>query len=378
MSIKKYRGAFALSPTFALSPIGQAFALLPLAIVTFGVYTAPSTRSLPIPFPYGVADLNQHAGFVGTPEGKIEALNLNTGKQLWLTVLAARPLVVTGNLLIAQGAFNPDRLFVLDLSHAGSVKPTPILFPLPRWVTPSTSISESFALRAEANGSKLIIRWEAHKSPGGTRKAGVTGESSLVQGMVSVDLITRHTSTLPTQEPLKLPQLSISRPADKESSLQDLAASEEWLVDGRAYRLQQYAEGKSQTLALVRTSSQHSASPSSAPLAKGFNIGANVTPDGKFLLVHSDPEPGGTSGMVRWEIFAVERATRIGSVTTSAVMIEPCIIGNTIYFVTRVKAGTLNSYTSSTLHAVNFTTSQEIWQHDLGKMPVVRHGALPP
>jgi hypothetical protein len=78
---------------------------------------APDAKSAePVPFPDGVADPERHTAFVSSPKGGIQAIRLEDGKVLWTNDdAAARPLLVAGNRLVAQG----ERLVVLDIREGG-------------------------------------------------------------------------------------------------------------------------------------------------------------------------------------------------------------------------------------------------------------------
>src|SRR5215472_16888714 len=72
----------------------------------------------PIPLPAGIADPAGQIGYFAGADGCIEAINLATGKVLWHTHEAQRPLLVDGGHLLAQAGVKRNRLRILRLDRA--------------------------------------------------------------------------------------------------------------------------------------------------------------------------------------------------------------------------------------------------------------------
>src|ERR1019366_7100571 len=92
----------------------------------------------------GVADPAGKTGFVPNPSGGIDALDLATGKLLWSSKDANRPLFATADRLFAQaGSLNEIRVFVLDTKEGKRVvESAPIK--MPYWVSVQTAYGLSF------------------------------------------------------------------------------------------------------------------------------------------------------------------------------------------------------------------------------------------
>jgi outer membrane protein assembly factor BamB len=75
--------------------------------------------------PAGVVNPDGSAFFVTNAEGRVEAVDLKTGKTLWESSAAQRPLAIVGNKLIAQAKVKKNglaiRLVLLDLKNDGKL-----------------------------------------------------------------------------------------------------------------------------------------------------------------------------------------------------------------------------------------------------------------
>jgi len=103
----------------------------------------------------GVADPARRTGFFPNVSGGIDALDLATGKILWSSKEANRPLVATENRLFAQKG-NGNQLWVLalDASKEGQrlFESPPI--PLPGWASIEPAYGRGFrsTIRLDMNG----------------------------------------------------------------------------------------------------------------------------------------------------------------------------------------------------------------------------------
>jgi outer membrane protein assembly factor BamB len=89
-----------------------------------------SVRSIP----GGVVDATGQIGFVAGANGGIDALDLETGKVLWTSWKAAKPIAVVGKKLIAWAPGKDVRIVVLDGAQEGKAILESDAVTLPRWV----------------------------------------------------------------------------------------------------------------------------------------------------------------------------------------------------------------------------------------------------
>jgi hypothetical protein len=106
----------------------------------------------------GVSDSAGKTGFFPNTIGGIDALDLATGKVLWSSKEANRPLVATNNRLFVQkGA----AIHVLDTADKGKLilEAKPLGFP--GWVSVDVAYGRSFRSSASVEGKTLWLSWEA-------------------------------------------------------------------------------------------------------------------------------------------------------------------------------------------------------------------------
>lgn len=143
----------------------------------------------------GVADGAGKVGYFPNPTGGIDALDLTTGKVLWTSKEASRPLLALNDRLVAQrtekNKANQVRIVILDGAQAGKrvLESQPIV--LPDWVSVEVAYGRSFRGSARAEAESLLLTWEARAFyAGGARptpeiEAAARKEAS---GVARVDL----------------------------------------------------------------------------------------------------------------------------------------------------------------------------------------------
>ena len=111
-----------------------------------------------------VVDLNTNRAYVMRPEGGIAAIDLAQGNELWHSMGAAKPLTVSGELLISQAEPEEDsnelKIVTLDTENEGK-RVLEQSVPLPRSVKPSLtrSAARSFSATAEVITGDAAVTW---------------------------------------------------------------------------------------------------------------------------------------------------------------------------------------------------------------------------
>jgi hypothetical protein len=197
--------------------LGAAW-LLSLEPELAGAAAAEGKLRAPVVLPGGgVADPAGKVGFVPNTSGGIDALDLATGKLLWDTKEAPRPLLATADRLFAQapvrGKSNQVRLVVLDTAQKGKrlLESQPLSFP--DWVSVGVTHGRSFASTARLGDGSLLLAWQARAWYAGG--AAPTPEierraRKAASGVMRVDLKTGKTEmlegdTVPRGMPLGTP-----------------------------------------------------------------------------------------------------------------------------------------------------------------------------
>jgi outer membrane protein assembly factor BamB len=157
-------GLFAASAAKAapLAPRGEG-AFTPLFI---GVGDANSGLSVvPTSADGGLADAEGKRAFVPGAKGGIDALDLETGKVLWNSREAERPLAVVDAKLLAYRPVKdkPNAVVVvtLDVGDKGKAlrESDPVVFP--DWANVGLAHGRSFTTSARVEGDALWLRWQA-------------------------------------------------------------------------------------------------------------------------------------------------------------------------------------------------------------------------
>ena len=166
----------------------------------------------PIRFPEGVASPDGDVAFVELRSGGISAIDLRSGRDLWTIDLAARPVLVIGDRLIAedrtQSQDNALQFAMLDITRQGAIdrRIDPIV--LPGWVSVSDP-DRQFEYDAWTTDGRLVIDWraESHYSGGAAPPPSVIAEAERAgRGRVRVDLETGSVEHDQIAEPATAPR----------------------------------------------------------------------------------------------------------------------------------------------------------------------------
>lgn len=127
------------------------------------VAAEPAAGEGAVLIPLGVADRGGNTGFVQGEKGGIVGVELKTGKTIWQTKAARHPLIVAGNLVLAE-ARQGHSVKVLGFDGGTGRKlleSEPIK--LPEWAKAGDASiwGHSFEAAAWVVNGELIYRWEA-------------------------------------------------------------------------------------------------------------------------------------------------------------------------------------------------------------------------
>ena len=163
--------------------IGLVCVLGMLTMSAANAAAPPAPGPLWLPLPGGVADAAGTTGYVANPEGRVEALDLATGRVLWESSVPCHPLALVGGRLVgwvpapplAKSSVEiapqsrPDSppppsnrfcLVVLDAADGRQVWTSKVVT-LPEWADVHLSHAHTFAVTAEPSGMGVLLRWEA-------------------------------------------------------------------------------------------------------------------------------------------------------------------------------------------------------------------------
>ncbi|HZY60826.1 MAG TPA: hypothetical protein VFE56_13755, partial [Candidatus Binataceae bacterium] len=159
------------------------------------------------------------AAFLMNSQGGIGAIELSSGRALWNTTSAAKPLALFDRRLVAQADPAVDShalpIVVLDTKNGKVVFKTSLQ--MPPGVSPSINdtLGASFSAEARVQRDNLIVSWNFRRQTiSGIARPGSTPER-IETGAASLDLKTHHVETLTAQRaaalrgasgPAKLPR----------------------------------------------------------------------------------------------------------------------------------------------------------------------------
>lgn len=140
------------------------FKALALFIVTL---SGPQIGGIekPVCFPFGVAQPDGRTGYIFNFKKGIDAIDLQTGKMLWRTNLASRPLIAYDQTLIAGEAGNePNVMKIFRISRDGGARVLATV-DFPEWVNVQPidgfNLSITSVIRKQ-NEEELLLDWRAH------------------------------------------------------------------------------------------------------------------------------------------------------------------------------------------------------------------------
>jgi len=152
--------AFSFRPRFA-SPLVAAG--LAAVIATF-----PSpARAANLLGDGAVVDAARGVAYVAQPQGGIEALDLSTGKAVWRSAVAAKPLALVGEGLLAQeepGIGGALRVATLDVATGREEMRSELALPVGLAATVTDNLRGTFRIRAavlEGGGGTVVLAWIA-------------------------------------------------------------------------------------------------------------------------------------------------------------------------------------------------------------------------
>ena len=328
-----------------------------------------------VPFPCGVADAAAGVAYVSV-DGGIVAVDLETGQELWRTALAWRPLAIVEDRLAAacllDGRPSAIRIALLDPTREG--QPTLVSDPVtfPEWVSVATDRPESFRLTAEVEGSRLLLRWEAHRHYGGGAAPSLRVQREATRraaGVIAVDL----------QSGDATPVADLAADPPPPPHAQDL--TQRWCAGARLARLAWNVDDGEQSLSL-ETTDPSGGDARVVELARGRGLVAQVTPSGGHLFVHEERGSSSANGM--WWVFSAQTGQRVATLTHERGARSPVIVGRRAYYVVEALPDGSTGEGAAlprTLKARELETDAPVWELPLGARrasaaPRMRQGTI--
>jgi hypothetical protein len=342
--------------------------------------------------PQGLADPAGRLGFFASADDGIECIDLATGKVLWHTYEAQRPLLLDGDHLLAQAGTKRNRLRILrlDVKRNGECDFESDPLVLPAWVVTGEAPGHSFAANWHLDKHHLVLRWQAATRYVGPSRPTPEEESAARKhdrGTARIDLRTGQVEVLPAHgEPAA--QAAGSSPPPLPEQLERKALRWQRLIGQHWKVLALEEENGQQCFVLHSWDRKKDEEQPPKELLRGKRLLARTTLDEQILcLREASPRPdegvsfsGGASEQRKspswWWLFSVETGTMLGRIPDEAGMHAIVVLGKRVfYLVPGTIHGPLNrpNVQPLILHAIDLSSGKKLWQR-----PVAGKWIAPP
>jgi hypothetical protein len=335
----------------------------------------------PLFLPRGVAEPSGKIGYVANGTDGIEAIDLENGTTLWTTGEASYPLFATSNWLAAQKMLpaqsNSFQIAKLDTKRKGSLLllSEPIVFP--DWISVQPPNDEDFSFQVYASTDDFFIDWQAQsRYRGGANPPSYVLQQSTRadRGTIRVDLKSGKVEMLPPTDRRAAPR--------QEASLEEQFGSG-WWIAGQNLAVLLWEESQGQQVLQLRTrggTASHRVE-NVIELARGKALVSYVTPDGCYILVHTDPHSQLSSHQKKpWWIFSAETGHLLAKLDYEVGTKAASILNSKIYYLVEeeinstARSGTL---LRSVLKSKDLSTNRLLWEHLLQEQPTQQPPPLP-
>lgn len=341
------------------------------------VVPAPASALL---LPAGIADPTGRTGFFASAAGGIEAIDLTSGKVLWATHEAQRPLLLVGNHLLAQAGVKRNRLRILrlDLTHKGEcdLESDPVVFPA--WVVTGEAQGRSFMTHWRLEKHQLVLDWEARAWYTGPGKPTPEQESAArkhASGVARIDLRTGQVEVQPAAKTVTPPPPALPEHLEAKAVRWQGLVGQHWKVLALEEK-----EGW-QRLVLHSWDRQTEKAQPPKVLLQGKRLLARGTLDERVLCLREaapSPDEKGSltprASQTSWSLFSVQTGELLGHIPDESGMHALVVLGKRVYYlVPGALTGSLHqpSVQPRTLKVIDLPTGKKLWQRPVaGKLLV--------
>ena len=184
-----------------LKSLSRRVCLVTMALFSFLSFSIISTLGAgicsyksPFKFRSGIIfNLEQADVYLMNPRGGIHVVDLASGRLSWTTTRAAKPIILAGNLLIAQtdGSDHGNKLQLvgLDTLDGGqTIFETDIELPPEIRVSVDDGLSTSFRTDAWIHGEFVVLSWTfSERYAGGPQRKNISSSIRTFKGSVQID-----------------------------------------------------------------------------------------------------------------------------------------------------------------------------------------------
>jgi hypothetical protein len=340
--------------------------------------TSTPAVSGPVLMPAGLADSSGSIGYFAGSTECIEAIDLATGRVLWRSHEAQRPLLLDGHHLLAQAGTKRNRLRIirLDLSRQGEcdLECDPVVFPT--WVVTGTAHGRMFAGHWRLDKHRLFLDWEASAWYVGKTKPTTEQEEAArkqASGLVQIDLRSGRVEVAPAEARITQTAPQLPDHLEKKSVRWQGLIGTHWKV------LALEEENGQQRFILHSCDRQNEKRLDSKELLVGKHLLARVSLDEKTLCLYeacANPEDGVSlvpkKTPICWSLFSVETGELLGRIPSEAGIHDVVVLGKRVfYLVPGSFRGPLDQpwLQPQILKAIDLKSGKKLWEHPVaGKL----------
>lgn len=334
----------------------------------------------PLFLPRGVAELSGKIGYVTNATNGIDAINLNNGKTLWITSEASYPLIATNNWLVAQkslpGQSNAFQIVKLDSEKNGRVLLLSELVVFPDWVMVYSPNEQDFSFTIQYSEPVLELSWQAQSHyRGGANPPSFIVQHSAQQdrGTARIDMQSGKVEMLPSTNPITEQHSTISIEEQFGSG---------WWVAGQNLAVLIWAESQGEQVLQLKTRPKVSNRMIERviELVKGKALASYVTPDGCYVLVHSELSEQLQPKQKRpWWIFSAETGHLLAILDYEEGTQASTILKHQIFYLVEEpkSAPQGKNLLQSVLKSKDLTTKKLLWKKLLQEKPLSKFTPLP-
>ena len=343
-------------------------------LLVLGLAVPGSLRAAALPLPVGIAEPGGSTGFFASASGGIEAIDLATGKLLWETNEAQRPLLVVGNHLLAQAGLKRNRLRILrlDLARNGEcdLESDPVVFPA--WVVTGEAPGHSFSARWHLEKHQLVMDWEAAAWYAGKTKPTPEEESAArkhANGVALIDLRTGQVEVRPAVKVVSSPPPPLPEYLEEKAVRWQGIVGKHWKV----LALEE-EEGMQRLVWHAWDRETHKAEPPKE-LLRGKRLLVRETLDEHILcLREATPSPDERATLTPskaqrwWWLYSVDLDKGIGRIPVEPGMHSLAVVGKrAFYLVPGTLRGRLDrpNMQPRTLKAIDLESGKKLWERSV-------------
>jgi hypothetical protein len=328
--------------------------------------------------PQGLAEPTGHTGFFASADGGIEAIDLASGKVLWRTHEAQRPLLLDGDHLLAQAGTKRNRLRILrlNLNRNGECdfESDPVVFPA--WVVTGEAHGSSFTAHWQVQKHHLVLDWEASAWYAG--KTQPKPKEALVarkhaSGIARIDLRTGQIEIHPAKRKQTPPPPALPDHLEQKALRWQGRVGPHWKV------LSLEEENGQQCLVLHSLDHHKQTEPASKELLRGKRLLVRPTVDEHVLCVREImPSPDERQSLMPkkapgvWSLFSVQTGELVSRIPDEAGMNTILVVDKRVfYLVPGTLRGSLDqpNIQPQILRVLDLTSGKKLWEHPVaGKL----------